>query len=469
MKTSRDIQRLQKTEYTGYPVDNSVEHEGKQGVHRVSPAVPEGRTNAQEYGTLERILSRENMQRAYKRVVANKGSHGVDGMATDELRDFLIREWPEIKLAILHGEYKPQPVRRVEIPKPNGGIRLLGIPTVLDRLIQQAIAQELTLTFDKGFSNNSYGFRPNRSAKDAVKKANEYINEGYRWVVDLDLEKFFDKVNHDILMSRVARRVKDKRVLKLIRAYLTSGVMLNGIKVKNEEGTPQGGPLSPLLANIILDDLDKELERRGHKFCRYADDCNIFVKSERAAQRVKENITEYIEKVLKLKVNRQKSAVDRPWKRKFLGFSFYLMRGKSYIRIAEESIKKFKNKIREITSRRNPLSTEERINKLNPIIIGWVNYFSLAKGKKHMEELDQWIRRRLRMCEWKLWKKVRTRIRNLIKLGMRPYFAKIYANTRKGYWHIANSHILSTTLTNEYFNQLGYKSLISQYSKMHVN
>lgn len=469
MKTSRDIQRLQKTEYTGCLVDNSVEHEGKQGVHRVSPAVPEGETSAQEYGTLERILSRENMQRAYKRVVANKGSHGVDGMTTDELRNFLIQEWPEIKLAILQGEYKPQPVRRVEIPKPNGGIRLLGIPTVLDRLIQQAIAQELTLIFDKGFSNNSYGFRPGRSAKDAVKKANEYINEGYRWVVDLDLEKFFDKVNHDILMSRVARKVKDKRVLKLIRAYLTSGVMLNGIKVKNEEGTPQGGPLSPLLANIILDDLDKELERRGHKFCRYADDCNIFVKSERAAQRVKENITEYIEKVLKLKVNRNKSAVDRPWKRKFLGFSFYLTRGKSHIRIAEESIKKFKNKIREITSRRNPLSTEERINKLNPIIIGWVNYFSLAKAKKHMEELDQWIRRRLRMCEWKLWKKVRTRIRNLIKLGMRPYFAKIYANTRKGYWHIANSHILSTTLTNEYFNQLGYKSLISQYSKMHAN
>jgi group II intron reverse transcriptase/maturase len=335
LKTSRDIQRLQKTEYTGYLDEDSVEHENKQGVHRVSPAVPEGETSAEEYGTLERILSRENMQKAYKRVVANKGSHGVDGMETDELRDFLIQNWPEIRLAILQGKYKPQPVRRVEIPKPNGGIRQLGIPTVLDRLIQQAIAQELTLVFDKDFSESSYGFRPNRSAKDAVKKANEYINAGYTWVVDLDLEKFFDRVNHDILMSRVARKIKDKRVLKLIRAYLKSGVMLNGIKVKTEEGTPQGGPLSPLLANIILDDLDKELERRGHKFCRYADDCNIFVKSERAAKRVKESITEYIEKVLKLKVNKEKSAVDRPWKRKFLGFSFYMIKGESKIRIAE--------------------------------------------------------------------------------------------------------------------------------------
>jgi RNA-directed DNA polymerase len=469
LKTSRNTQKLQKTEHSGYQVENSVEHEGKQGVHRAYPAVPKGETSALEYGTLERILARENMQNAFKRVVANKGSHGVDGMKIDELREFLKQNWLDIKASILQGTYKPKPVRRVEIPKPNGGTRLLGIPTVLDRLIQQAIAQELSLIFEKGFSNNSFGFRHGRSAKDAVKQANAYINEGYTWVVDLDLEKFFDRVNHDILMSRISRKIKDKRVLKLIRGYLTSGVMLNGVKIKNEKGTPQGGPLSPLLANIILDDLDKELERRGHKFCRYADDCNIFVKSERAAHRVRESITKYIEDTLKLKVNMEKSAVDRPWKRKFLGFSFYTAKGKSNIRIAKSSIDKFKKKVKEITSRSNPIGIEERIILLNQTTVGWVNYFSLAKAKSHMEDLDKWIRRRLRMCIWKQWKRVRTRIRNLIKLGMNPYFAKIYANTRKGYWHIANSHILSTTLTNEYLISLGYKSLTAQYSKMHVN
>jgi group II intron reverse transcriptase/maturase len=446
-----------------------MESKGKEEVHRVNSATSKGEASALRYGTLERVLSKENMTKALKRVEANKGSHGVDGMKTDELRRFLFDNWTEIKASILQGTYKPKPVRRVEIPKSNGGKRMLGIPTVLDRLIQQAIAQELTLIFDEDFSKYSYGFRPKKSAPDAVKQANNFITEGYRWVVDLDLEKFFDKVNHDKLMSRVARKIKDKRILKLIRLYLQSGIMINGLLVRSEEGTPQGGPLSPLLANIILDDLDKELENRGHKFCRYADDCNIFVKSERAGLRVKESVTKYIENALKLKVNKDKSAVDRPWKRKFLGFSFYLMYGKSNIRIPQTSVEKFKKRVKEITSRRKPIGIEDRIEKLNQMCIGWANYFSIAKAKELMKDLDKWIRARLRMCEWKLWKKVKTRIRKLVSLGMKPYFAKIYANTRKGYWHTARSTILQTTITNQYIESIGYKSLTAQYSKMHVN
>jgi len=469
LKVSKNTQGLQKTKYLGSRPKNRLETEGREEAHRVLSATPKGEASALQYGTLERILSRENMTKALKRVERNKGSHGIDGMETYELRNFLSDKWAEIKTSILQGTYKPNPVRRVEIPKPNGGMRLLGIPTVLDRLIQQAIAQELTLIFDKDFSRFSYGFRPNKSAHDAVKQANAFITEGYRWVVDLDLEKFFDKVNHDKLMARVARKVKDKRVLKLIRRYLQSGIMINGLHVKSDEGTPQGGPLSPLLANIILDDLDKELEKRGHKFCRYADDCNIFVKSKRAGYRVKESVTKYIENILKLKVNENKSAVDRPWKRKFLGFSFYHVYGKSNIRIANSSVEKFKKKIKEITSRRKPIGIEDRIKRLNQVCIGWVNYFSIAKAKGLMKSLDQWIRRRLRMCEWKLWKRVRTRIKRLISLGMKPYFAKIYANTRKGYWHTSKSPILTTTLTNQYIERLGYKSLSAQYAKMHVN
>lgn len=469
MKVSQDTRELQKTKYLGSQPEIRMESKDKEEVHRVNSVTSKSEASALKYGTLERVLSKENMTKALKRVEANKGSHGIDGMKTDELRRFLFDNWTEIKASILKGTYKPRPVRRVEIPKPNGGKRMLGIPTVLDRLIQQAIAQELTLIFDEDFSKYSYGFRPNKSAHDAVKQANTFITEGYRWVVDLDLEKFFDRVNHDKLMSRVARKIKDKRILKLIRLYLQSGIMINGLLVRSEEGTPQGGPLSPLLANIILDDLDKELEKRGHKFCRYADDCNIFVKSERAGLRVKESVTKYIENTLKLKVNKDKSAVDRPWKRKFLGLSFYIMFGKSNIRIPQTSVEKFKKKVKEITSRRKPIGIEARIAKLNQVCIGWTNYFSIAKAKELMKDLDQWIRARLRMCEWKLWKKIKTRIRKLVSLGMKPYFAKIYANTRKGYWHTAKSTILQTTMTNQYIESMGYKSLTAQYSKMHVN
>ena len=467
MKVSQNNQRLQKTKYLGSNAQDRVELEHKQRVHRGFPATSKGETDEFEYGSLERILSRENLLIAMKRVIANKGSHGVDGMTVYELKQFLQMNWIRIREDIFNNEYKPMPVRRVEIPKPSGGTRLLGIPTVLDRFIQQAIAQELNLIYDENFSENSFGFRPRRAAKDAIKKAESYINEGYRWVVDIDLEKFFDKVNHDILMYKLSKDIKDKRVLKLIRKYLQSGIMINGIVVSNEEGTPQGGPLSPLLSNIMLDELDKELEKRGHRFCRYADDCNIYVKSKRAGERVMENITSFIEGKLKLKVNINKSAVERPWKRKFLGFTLGIMFGKAYSSISKQSLKKHKDKLREILSRSNPMTLEQRIIKLNQINIGWINYYGVAKCKIITAQLDKWIKLRLRMCIWKQWKKVKTRYKNLKKLGLNHYQAIKFANTRKGYWRIANSAILKTTLTNQFFNDLGLKSLTRQYIKIH--
>jgi RNA-directed DNA polymerase len=322
---------------------------------------------------LNQIISRENMLQALKRVEQNKGSHGVDMMPVQNLRQHIVQNWSTIKEAILKGAYEPMPVRRVEIPKPDGGVRLLGIPTVTDRLIQQAIAQVLSKIYDPMFSEHSYGFRPNRSAHNAVRKAKSYIKEGYRWVVDMDLEKFFDKVNHDRLMSTLAKRIHDKPLLKLIRKYLQAGVMINGVVSSTEEGTPQGGPLSPLLSNIVLNELDKELETRGHKFVRYADDCNIYVKSKRAGERTMASIQRFIEGRLRLKVNEKKSAVDRPWKRKFLGFSFTFSK-EPKVRIAKESLKRMKKKVREITSRKMPYSIEYRIEKLNQYLIGWCGY-----------------------------------------------------------------------------------------------
>lgn len=467
MKVSQNNQRLQKTKYLGSNAQDRVELEHKQRVHREFSATLKGETDEFEYGSLERILSRENLLLAMKRVISNKGSHGVDGMTVYELKQFLQMNWIRIREDIFNNEYKPMPVRRVEIPKPSGGTRLLGIPTVLDRFIQQAIAQELNLIYDENFSENSFGFRPRRAAKDAIKKAESYINEGYRWVVDIDLEKFFDKVNHDILMYKLSKDIKDKRVLKLIRKYLQSGIMINGIVVSNEEGTPQGGPLSPLLSNIMLDELDKELEKREHRFCRYADDCNIYVKSKRAGERVMKNITSFIEGKLKLKVNINKSAVERPWKRKFLGFTLGIMFGKAYSSISKQSLKKHKDKLREILSRSNPMTLEQRIIKLNQVNIGWINYYGIAKCKGIAVQLDKWIKLRLRMYIWKQWKKVKTRYKNLKKLGLNHYQAIKFANTRKGYWRVANSAILKTTLTNQFFNDLGLKSLTRQYIKIH--
>ncbi|MFC0298527.1 group II intron reverse transcriptase/maturase [Geobacillus jurassicus] len=361
---------------------------------------------------MEQILSRENLLAALHKVEANKGAGGIDGVSTRQLRAYIVQHWDKRKPQLLKGTYKPSPVRRVEIPKPDGGIRLLGIPTVMDRLIQQAILQVLTPIFDPTFSPNSYGFRPNRRGHDAVRQAQKYIREGYRYVVDIDLEKFFDRVNHDILMSRVARKVKDKRVLKLIRAYLKAGIMVEGVCVRSEEGTPQGGPLSPLLANILLDDLDKELEKRGLRFCRYADDCNIYVKSRRAGERVKASITKYLEKKLKLKVNEEKSAVDRPWRRKFLGFSFTPQK-ETKIRIAPKSLKRVKDKIRTLTRATNPAPMESIIEDLNRYLMGWMGYYALVETPSSLKALDKWIRRRIRLVLWTRWKRVRTRYRML--------------------------------------------------------
>ena len=412
---------------------------------------------------LEKVLARDNMLEAMYKVIRNKGSHGVDNMKADELREHVINTWNTVKSKLLEGKYNPSPVRRVEIPKPDGGIRLLGIPTVQDRMIQQAIAQILNEIYEPIFSKSSYGFRPGRGAKDAIKKSEEYINQGNKWVVDMDLEKFFDKVNHNILVRKLERRIKDQRLIKLIRKYLESGVLINGIKVSSEKGTPQGGPLSPLLANIMLDDLDKELEKRGHKFCRYADDCNIYVKSKRAGERVMKSITNIIENELKLKVNRNKSNVDLVSRRKFLGFSFYFAEGGAKIRIHEKSIGRFKDKIREITNRNKGISMDYRLIKLNDMIIGWVNYFKIANASRKLMELDKWIRRRLRVCMWKQWKKVRTRYRNLIKFGIPKPKAYQYANTRKGYWRISNSPILNKIFNNKYFEILGLISMTKVY------
>ena len=412
---------------------------------------------------LEDVLERDNMLEAMYRVIRNKGSHGVDDMKTDELREHVKKTWLTVKSKLLEGKYNPSPVRRVEIPKPDGGVRLLGIPTVQDRMIQQAIAQTLSKIYEPTFSESSFGFRPERGAKDAIKQSEEYINQGYKWVVDMDLEKFFDKVNHDILMNKLEKKVKDKRLLKIIRKYLESGVLINGIKVSSEEGTPQGGPLSPLLANIMLDDVDKELEKRGHKFCRYADDCNIYVKSRKAGIRVMNSVTKLIENKLKLKVNKSKSAVDLVTNRKFLGFSFYYSNRKFKIRIHDKSIKRFRDKIKFITNRNRGISIDERILRLNDSIKGWINYFGIADAKRKLKLLDSWIRRRLRACLWKQWKKVKTKYKNLIKLGISKAQAYQFANTRKGYWRISKSPILDLALNNSYFKSIGLMSLSNIY------
>ncbi|CAG9623778.1 group II intron reverse transcriptase/maturase [Sutcliffiella rhizosphaerae] len=414
---------------------------------------------------MDRLLSRENLIEALKRVERNKGSHGMDEMSVKSLRRHLVDNWDSLCQSLRNGTYKPSPVRRVEIPKPNGGVRLLGIPTVTDRFIQQAIAQTLTPIFDPAFSEHSYGFRPNRRGHDAVRKAKGFMKEGNRWVVDIDLEKFFDKVNHDKLMGILASKVKDRTVLKLIRRYLQAGIMINGVVHEIEEGTPQGGPLSPLLSNILLDKLDKELESRGHHFVRYADDCNIYVQSKKAGERVMNSISDFIERKLKLKVNREKSAVDRPWRRKFLGFSFTIHK-EPKVRIANESIKRLKAKIRVLTSRSKPIPMEMRIAKLNQYLVGWCNYFALADTPSRFKELDEWIRRRLRMIVWKEWKHPRTKVRKLKGLGVHPSKAYEWGNSRKKYWRTASSPILHKTLGNSYWSSQGLKSLYARYESL---
>lgn len=475
MDKSKKLQRKQKTQYRDQVVEVEVEVEvelqGKSKVQSNFMVLPNRESvNDETFDTsmlLEEVLERNNMLLALKRVISNKGSHGVDGMKIDELREHIKKHWDTIKAKILESKYNPSPVRRVEIPKVDGGVRLLGIPTVQDRLIQQAIAQILSRIYEPLFSNNSFGFRPRRGAKDAVTKSKQYINEGNRWVIDMDLEKFFDKVNHDILMGKLEKKIKDKRLLSLIRKYLKSGILINGVSVTSAEGTPQGGPLSPLLANIMLDELDKELEKRRHKFCRYADDNNVYVKSKRAGIRVMESMIKLIENKLKLKVNKDKSAVDFVSKRKFLGFSFYFAKGGAEIRIHEKSIKRFKDKIKFYTNRNIGISMESRLKKLNQIMRGWINYYGIANAVAKLKELDKWIRRRLRACIWKQWKKISTRHRNLVKLGINKYKAWEYANTRKGYWRISKSPILSKSLNNKYLESLGFVSLTQTYQMMH--
>lgn len=371
-----------------YPPEAGVELRGKEGEHSYAPASveEEGGNKVNTSKLLEKVLDRENLNLAYRRVKKNGGSHGVDGMKVEELLSYLKQHGENLKQTLLNGKYRPQPVRRVEIPKPDGGIRLLGIPTAVDRMIQQALAQVLSPIFEKEFSNYSYGFRPGRNAHDAIKQAEQYINQGYNVVVDLDLEKFFDRVNHDKLMYLLAKRISDKRILKLIRAYLESGVMLGGLSNPTREGTPQGGPLSPLLSNVMLHELDKELERRGHRFCRYADDCNIYVKSKKSGNRVMDSVSQFIEKRLKLKVNRNKSAVDYPTNRKFLGFSFYYLKGIVRLRVHPKSYKRLKARLKELTGRSIGISMESRIDKLNQTIRGWVNYYILADMRTHCQQ-----------------------------------------------------------------------------------
>ena len=441
----------------------AVKPQGYAGAPSSSPAQVAPSSREDHSGLLEKMLERENLRLAYRRVVQNGGAPGVDGVTAAELQVYLKTHWERVKAELLAGTYKPAPVRRVEIPKPGGGVRLLGIPTVLDRLLQQALLQVMNPIFDAHFSWYSYGFRPGKRAHDAVLQAQRYIREGYRWVVDIDLEKFFDRVNHDMLMARVARKVKDKRVLKLIRSYLSAGVMVNGVCQRTEEGTPQGGPLSPLLANILLDDLDKELTRRGLRFVRYADDSNIFVASKRAGQRVMESVIRFLEGKLKLRVNRDKSAVDRPWNRKFLGFSF-LPDKQATIRLAPKTISRFKEKVREITSRSRPMPMEERIRMLNRYMVGWVGYFRLASMKSHCERFDQWIRRRLRMCLWKQWKRVRTRLRELRALGVVEWACFVLANSRRGPWEMSRS--INNALPTSYWEAKGLKSMLSRYLEL---
>ena len=412
---------------------------------------------------LEEILDIRNVTKALQQVTANGGAGGVDGMQTDELRDYLNRNWQALRQSILEGSYKPQPVRKVEIPKPQGGTRMLGIPTVTDRLLQQSIAQWLSLIYEREFSDYSYGFRPGRNAHQAVLQAQTHLGEGYDWVIELDLENFFDKVNHDRLMSTLAKKLTDKRTLKLIRSYLTGGIPEGGLVSQRTEGTPQGSPLSPLLSNIVLDELDKELAARGHRFVRYADDCSIYVKSEKSALRVMETIIGYIESRLKLKVNRTKTKVSRPADSTLLGFSFYRNGDSWQVRIAPKSLERIKKKMRERTKRNAPTPAKEKIKKMEAVIRGWVNYFAIAKGKTKMAELDQLVRTRLRMGIWKQWKKPKTKRMNLIKLGIPKHQAYEWSNSRKGCCRVAHSPILSRALNNDYFARLKYVGFSNYY------
>ena len=412
---------------------------------------------------LEQVLSRENVQRAWKRVEANKGAPGTDNMSVEDFPEFARQNWGSIRESLLAGTYQPLPVKRVEIPKPTGGTRPLGIPTVVDRLIQQAIYQVLMPIFDPGFSESSYGFRPGRSAQDAVRKVREHIQEGYRIAVDMDLSKFFDTVNHDVLMHRVGRKVRDKRVLRLIGKYLRAGVMVQGRFRKTPKGVPQGGPLSPLLANILLDDLDKELERRKHRFVRYADDFIILVKSQRTGDRVSQGVQRFLERKLKLKVNQEKSRVGSTDKTDFLGFTF---RG-TKIRWSDKAFREFKRRVKKLTGRSWFVTMSYRMEKLAQYLRGWMNYFGISEYYRPIPEIDHWLRRRVRMCYWKQWRRFRTRVRNLLKLGTHPGVAIPMCFSRKGPWKCARTLATQTGMTNQWLKDQGLLSVKELWVNIH--
>jgi len=412
---------------------------------------------------MEQMVGHDNLLSALKRVEQNGGAAGVDGMSTTDLRCYLGLHWKRIRSELLTGRYRPFPVRRVEIPKPGGGTRSLGIPTALDRFVQQCLAQVLSDIFDPSFSDSSYGFRPGKSAHQAVTAAKAHVRSGLRWVVDIDLEKFFDRVNHDVLMGRLAKRIEDKRVLKLVRSFLESGVMLNGVVQVTSEGTPQGGPLSPLLSNVLLDELDKELESRGHRFCRYADDCNVYVRSKAAGERVMESLRRFLEKELKLRVNLAKSAVDRPWNRKFLGYSMSWFAGQVKLKVAPQSVKRAREKLKEIFRRGRGQTLKRVIAAVNKATTGWVRYFRLSEVKQAFEHLDIWIRRRLRCILWRQWKRTPARHRRLIRFGLCKELAQLSAGNGRGPWWNSDAPHMREAVNNSFLAEQGLVSLLKTY------
>jgi RNA-directed DNA polymerase len=436
-----------------------------EGMARQTSTAQAGVASGETSALLEEVLRRENLTKAYARVVANGGAPGVDGITVGVFKGYLREHWPRVREALLNETYVPQPVRSVEIPKPTGGVRTLGIPTVLDRFIQQALLQVLQPLIDPTFSDASYGFRPGRSAHDAVQRAQQHVAAGYRWVVDLDLEKFFDRVNHDVLMARVARRISDKRVLRLIRRYLQAGIMTGGVTSPRTEGTPQGGPLSPLLSNILLDDLDRELEHRGHRFVRYADDCNIYVQSEQADNRVLASLERWLWRRLRLKVNRDKSAVGRPSERKFLGYSLTSERAPR-LTVAWESVRRLKDKLRRSLRRGRGRYLGSVIEELTPQLRGWVAYFRLAQVKARFEELDAWLRRKLRRLLWKQWKCPRTRLRRLCELGLDRTRAAASANNGRGPWWNAGASHMNQAVPNAVFTHWGLVSFVQEHRRL---